>query len=279
MQFDSNRAWQEAAAAASASRSILLPVAGVFFLIPAVASSLFLGETQAMMMANLGNQDVLDRIIEADMGKIVGISLIAFVVQLVGYLAVLTLLTDRSRPTVGEAIGRSAGSLPTVIGASLIGYVIMMVAVMLVAIVGAILSAALGAAGAVLMVAGILVAMTFVAVKLSLTLPVVVVEGERNPFSALSRSWRLTHGNTGRLLGFYLLLFIGYLVIAVIAMVFVGAIAGVAGGAASKGALILTGVVSGAIGAVVAVLLCAVLAAVHRQLSGRFDSDVSDTFA
>ena len=59
MRFDSNRAWQEAVASASANRVVLLPVAGVFFLLPGLASALFLSDVQESILANLGNQEGL----------------------------------------------------------------------------------------------------------------------------------------------------------------------------------------------------------------------------
>ncbi|MFM5906190.1 MAG: hypothetical protein ACKOPO_01145, partial [Novosphingobium sp.] len=119
MIFDSNRAWQEATAAVSASRSLLLPVAGVFLLIPNVATSFFLGDIQAQILENLRNREVLSAIFDAGLGRIMGITLLAMVAALVGNAAVLVLLTDRSRPTVGEAIGRAARFLPTMIGVAI----------------------------------------------------------------------------------------------------------------------------------------------------------------
>ena len=279
MIFDSNRAWQEATAAASASRSVLLPIAGVFFLIPAVAQSFFLGDIQAQMMASLGKQEALNAIMQAEGGKIIGITLAALIIQIIGYLAVLTMLTDRNRPTVGEAIAGGIKALPTTIGAVIVGYLVMILVAMVLAIIGGVLTMLIGAAGAFVLIVGIFAVMAILGVKLSLTMPVIVVENQMNPITALTRSWRLTRGNSLRLFGFYALMFIGYLVIALILMGLIGAVAGVLGGATSKGALLLTGVVGGAIGAVVGVLFCAVLAAIHRQLSGTGDAAIGDTFA
>ena len=113
MKFDSNRAWQDAMAAVKACRSLLVPVAGVFFLIPSVATSFFLGDVQARIMENMTNREVVNGIMEAEMGKIMGFGLGAMVAGFIGYLAVLVLLTDRSRPTVGEAIARGVFGVPT----------------------------------------------------------------------------------------------------------------------------------------------------------------------
>lgn len=279
MKFDSNRAWLEAMAAIRACRSLLVPVAGVFFLIPSVATSFFLGDIQAQIMGNLDNREVLNGIVEAEFGKIMGISLFAMLAGFIGYLAVLFLLTDRSRPTVGEAILRALRFLPSLIGAVIIAYLGLVVGIMLLAIVGGILSAALEGAGASIMVVAILALVLAITVRLSLTLPVIVVEGVVNPVAALVRSWRMTRGNAMKLLGFYALLFIAYVVIAVILMVVIGAVTGVAGGTEpGEVTLILAGILSGAISAIVGVIASAVLAAVHAQLAGTSSRALDETF-
>ena len=279
MKFDSNRAWQDAMAAVKACRSLLVPVAGVFFLIPNVATSFFLGDVQARIMENMTNREVLNGIMEAEMGKIMGFGLGAMVAGFIGYLAVLVLLTDRSRPTVGEAIARGVRFLPTLIGAVIIGYIGIVLGVVLVAIIGGILSAVVGAAGAALVFIAIFALVLAATVRLSLTLPVIVVENTLNPVAALVRSWRLTQGNAFKLLGFYALLFIAYVVIAVIVMIVIGALTGVAsGGQPGEVTLILAGVLSGAISAVVGVIASAILAAVHAQLAGVSSRSVSETF-
>lgn len=279
MTFDSNRAWQDAMAAIRACRSLLVPVAGVFFLIPGVATSFFLGDVQARIMENLDNREVLNSIVEAEFGKIMGISLFAMIAGFIGYLAVLVLLTDRTRPTVGEAIGRGVRYLPSLLGAVIVGYLGLMLGIMLIAIIGGILSAVLGSAGAALMIIAIFALVLAVTVRLSLALPVIVVENALNPVSALVRSWRLTQGNAFRLLGFYALLFIAYVVIAVILMVVIGAVTGVAGGGEpGEVTLILAGILSGAISAVVGVIASAVLAAVRAQLGGSSSQSIGETF-
>ncbi|MFM6933523.1 MAG: glycerophosphoryl diester phosphodiesterase membrane domain-containing protein [Novosphingobium sp.] len=279
MNFDSNRAWQDAMASAKACQSLLLPIAGVFFLIPAVASSFFLGDLQARMLENLANREVLNGIVEAEAGKIITISLLTMVAGFIGYLSVLVLLTDRSRPTVGQAIMRGVRYLPTMLGATIIGYIALIVFTVLIGVVGGILAAIIGGAGVALIVVAIMVLLTGGAVRFSMTMPVIVAENELNPVTALKRSWQLTRGNAFKLLGFYALLFIAYVVITVILMIVIGAISGLAGGSEpGQATLIFTGVISGAIVAVVGVIASAVLAAVHAQLAGVNDASFGETF-
>ena len=284
MKFDSNQAWQQATAAVSANFSMLLPIAGVFFLVPSLVSTWFFGDMQAAMLANIANPQANEAMVQGMIGKFAGFGLAAMLVQSVGNMALLGLLTDRARPTVGEAIGNAVKSLPTVIGA----IVLFIVAYFVVALVAGIViggAAALVksmALTAILAIAA-LVAVFYVLTKLSLTLPVIVIERVMNPATALTRSWQLTKGNSFRIFLFYLLLAIAYLVVAIVVFVALGSLFGIgqmAVGAAPPGsaALIGMGLLSGVLGAVVAMYLNAILAAVHRQLSGPSADAISQTF-
>jgi membrane-anchored glycerophosphoryl diester phosphodiesterase (GDPDase) len=278
MKFDSNRAWRDASAAASANREVLLAVAGVFFLLPGLASVLFLSDFQADMMANFSNPAAAERIMKGMTGPVVGFGLVSFVLQAIGYLAMLGLLTDRTRPTVGEALVAAIKALPSVIGAALLfffGY--MMAIVVLAALAGALSQVTgLGAVVAILVV-GLIGGVVYAMVKLSLVLPVIVIERVHNPAAALVRSWQLTRGNSLRLLAFYLLLGLAYLVIVmVVGMVAMALTALVAG--QGKVSMLIGGVVSGVVGAAASALFTAILAAIHRQLAGPSAEAIGATF-
>ena len=278
MKFDSNRAWREASAATSANREVLLAVAGVFFLLPGVASLLFLSDFQADMMANFGNPAAANRMMKGMTGPVVGFGLVSFVLQAIGYLAMLALLTDCTRPTVGQAIGVAIKALPSVIGATLLfffGY--MMAIIFITLLVGAMRSVAgFGAVAGALVV--LLIGVVFYSmVRLSLVLPVIVIEKVQNPAAALVRSWRMTRGNSLRLLAFYLLLGLAYLVITmVVGMVSMALAALIAG--QGKVSMLIGGVVSGIVGAVASSLFTAILAAIHRQLAGPSPEAIGATF-
>lgn len=278
MKFDSNSAWREACASASANRDTLLALAGVFFLLPGCASVLFLSDFQADMMANFGNRAAADRIMAGMTGPVLGFALVSFVLQAIGYLAMLALLTDRARPTVGEAITSAAKALPTVIGAALLFVSGYMLAIVMFAMVAAALGsvANLGALAGML-VAALIAAAFYSMVRLSLILPVIVIENVKNPVAALVRSWRLTKGNSLRIFVFYLLLGIAYLVILmVIGMLSMGLVALIAGQA--KIAQMIGGLIGAIIGAAASALFTAVLAAIHRQLAGPSPDAIGATF-
>lgn len=278
MSFDSNRAWREATASVSANREVLLAVAGVFFVLPGFASVLFLSDFQADMLANLGNPAATDRIMAGMTGPVVGFGAVSFVLQSIGYLAMLALLTDRARPTVGQALGIAVRALPTVAGAALLFFAGTLGALLVLTM----FSAALGSAASVGAIAGLVVVLLFAGlvyamVKLSLVLPVIIIERVSNPVAALLRSWRLTKGNSFRLFFFYLLLTVVYFVILMVVGV---ATMGLAAVIAGQGKLttLVGGLVSAIIGAVASALLIAVLAAIHRQLAGPSPEALGSTF-
>lgn len=277
MHFDSNRAWQEAVAAVSANRDVLLPVAGVFFMLPAVLAAFFLGDLQTAMMTNLANPEALNQVLEGKTGLVATIGLLSALAQFVGSIAMLMLLTDRGRPTVGQVIGAAIAALPTMLGVLVLMWLVMLVAVLVLGVVSAALAAVLPTGVAMFLIAILMMAVMFyVLVKLSLVTPVVAIEGVRNPIHALSRSWQLTKGNSLRIFAFYVMLFIAYMVISILIMMLVGGLLALLG----SGTVVtfMSSVVSGAVGAVIAVLFTAVVAAIYRQLAGPSAQAVSSTF-
>ena len=285
MRFDSNQAWTEAVASVKAHRAVMWPVAGVFFLLPGLIWVWFFSDTQAELMAGMRNQATASAAMAAMFGKVMPFLLVLMVIQAVGNLSLLGLLTDRTRPTVGQAIGTAARSLPTVIGAGLLIFIVYMVIGLLVGLViGLIVALTKVAAIAMVFVVAGLVAMFWALTRLSLLLPVIVVDKVSNPITAITRAWGLTKGSAASLFLFYLLLLVAYAVIAAVVQLALGAVMGVTMMGAgettkSSGALIAMGLIGGVMGAVVAVLLNAILAAVHRQLAGPSVDAYTDTFA
>ena len=278
MNFDSSRAWRDAMALVQANREVLIAVAGVFFLLPGIASALFLTDYQNNLMANIGNSAAVRQLMEGNVGKVMSFGLISLLLQSVGHMAMLALLTDRTRPTVGQALGIAVRAFPTLAATILIVFAGYLLGALIYAVFAGVLGVATGIEMLtfvlILLLAGVMV---YVMVKLSLTMPAIVIEKVLNPFAALTRSWRLTRGNSLRLFLFYLLLVLIYLVIAT---VFGGGIMLIATLAAGEGtlSLVVTALVSGLFGAVASLLITAILAAIHRQLAGPSAESLGATF-
>lgn len=267
MKFSMSDAWRDATAMMSANREVLLVIAGIFFLLPSLAMAFAVPGLQESMMADptMATDALMD--IYASWWWLLAIVLLA---QLVGYLAMLALLRDTTRPTVAEAMKTGLSGVLTAIGM----YLVLGLAALAISLVLGLLLAAIPALGAVAVLAA-LIAGIYVMVKLSLAMPVIAIEKVGSPIRAIARSWRLTRGNSLRLFLFYLLLVIVYLVISTVIAAVLGLLFALLGGST---AMVLNGLVSSILSCVLTVVFVAVIAAVHRQLAGPSAEAVSATF-
>lgn len=270
MRFDSNKAWSEAMAMVAANRDVLWAVAGVFLVLPALALTLLAPPPEAPAGVE---PRVLFELMSAYYSESAPWLLGLAVLQLIGTLTMLALFTDRARPTVGQAMQLGVkGLVPSILAQLLAGAAFFLVAVIPIVLASLSGSAALTTT----VVLGAIAGLIYVAVRISMVAPVVMVEGERNPVAALRRSWGLTAGHTGRLLLFYALLFVGFWVVILLV-----------GGLADMGLRLVLGVAIGApLGAFIAAALqgvmqiyfTAVYAATHRQLAGPSADVAAQTF-
>lgn len=270
-RFDSNRAWQDALALIKANRDLLLALAGAFVVLPAFAIAVLLpqpepakGVDAMAFVATLGEYYRKNALILVAAGLI----------HTAGTLAMFALFTDASRPTVGQAIQQGFARMPTVIFAQII------------------LGAAVGAMLLVPVLLGEITkapALTFLGVtagiglgvwamvRLSLLPAAVVVEKLGNPLQAIRRSWALSEGNAFRLLIFFALILIAFLVSTMVASGLVNALLTlvVGGEAAMLGATLMATCVQAAM----TVCFTAVFAASYRQLAGAPAEPVGNTFS
>ena len=274
-KLDLGRAWNEAMALLSANRDVVLIVAAVFFFLPNVISTLMLPSQEALMMQleALGEQpepDELMALVSAYFEQSWWIYLLFALVQAAGVMGLLALLTDSSRPTVGEALSFGLKALaPYLVAQILSGLVMIGVPFLLVAI-GGLVSVALAA---LLAFVGIGLAV-YIWIKFSLVSPVIAIEKVMNPVAALSRSWRLTKGNSLRLLAFYFLLVICVMVLwLVVSMVL--SLFTLMGEEIGLFAMAIGG---GLMSMAFTTVMLLVLVAVHRQLSGRGGEPLGATF-
>lgn len=263
-----SEAWREATAMMSANREVLLIVGGLFFFLPSVVMGLAMGDVQEAAMADPENAANVMLSLYSSWGWLIALISIA---SIVGYLALLALLRDHSRPTVGGAIKIGFTGLFPAIGT----YLILVLGIGLA--LGIVIAVAAVAGGPVAVLLGAVAGAgaIYLSVKVSLAGPVIAIDKIYNPLKVLSRSWALTKGNSFRLFLFFLLLMIVYLVVAMVVGAIAGALSMVGGASVS---LTVNAVLSGLVSAVVSVVFVAVLAAAHRQLSGPSAASVSATF-
>lgn len=270
MKFDSNLAWKEASSAVAANRDVLLALVGVFFLLPSLAFALLMPAPQAQPGATPEQAMALTQAYYLSaMPYLIPMTL----VQAAGTLGLLSLFTDRRRPTVAEAIKLGFIGLLPYVGAQLLlglGFGIVF------GLLGGIAVATGVKALVVIVIVLIVVGVAYTGIKTSLAAAVIMVDGVRNPVAALRRSWALTKGNSLRLGLFYLLLGVVFVVIITIIMAIVGLLATMLAGGES--ARVIAAVVSSALGAVMTLYFVAAVAAAHRQLAGPSPERVSQAF-
>ncbi|MCB2066333.1 MAG: hypothetical protein KDE15_06800 [Erythrobacter sp.] len=271
MKFDMNAAWNDAMAMIGANREVLLVLAGVFFLLPALVATLVIPPVPPMLVETPEDFQRLAEMVQAEMLQYWWVYALSLLAQMVGYLAMLALLRHSERPTVGAALaGGFKALLPAIAAYLLFSFALSLVLTVLLA-----LTAVTGGIGALITVPLMLVGSIYVAVKVSLAAPVIAIEKVYNPAAVLLRSWRLTKGNSLRLFVFFLLIGVTYMVIAIVLGALVQGVASLMG--QDSGAL-LVAFVSALLGSVFTVVMIAALAAAHRQLSGPATGSYSGTF-
>jgi len=270
MRFDSNKAWQDAVQAVTANRDVLWALAGVFYVLPSFAFAVAFpqpeppaGSSPEQLLAQLGSYYT----------SAAPFMLVTMVLQLIGTLAILTMMTDSRRPTVGEAIRIGAASMLPVLAAQLLlGFGLGLVAAFALGLAGLSGSVPLIVALSIMLVAAIF----YLSVRTMLVAPAVAVDGLRNPIAALRRSWDLTSGKAGPLALFFVLLVIAAAVIFGIVMLVTGVVLALLAG--PETAKLIAALVSSALVAGVTVLFVGVVAAVHRQLAGPTADTTASTF-
>ena len=268
-KLDTNAAWKEASAIVSANREVLLALAGVFFMLPSLAAAVIAGQPE--VIPGMKPEQMMT-VMKAFYARFWWLMLLSLAIQIVGLLAMLTLMRDRSRPTVGQAI---RSGLPGALSA-LVSWILMIVGLSVAGGLLIVVSAVISPILATVVVLLFVVTSIYVTVRLILVAPVVTVESVFNPLTAMARSWRLTKGNFWRIFAFVWLITILFLLVAAIIMAVIGLVLAVA--SSGEPQRIIAAVFSSALGAVGAVYFAAVVAAIHRQLGGPAAADLSATF-
>lgn len=279
VKLNMGQAWSDATAMLGANRDTVAAIVGLFFFLPYFALAVFVPEVVNPTPVEAPPGTDPEVVMNAATSALVeqyannwAYFLIFVVSQLIGTLCLLVLLTDRSRPTVGEALKQGVKSTPSYLAAQILTALFAVLVVGLpLQILGRIAPAPVTALLGLVMIFAVL----YIFVKFALIAPVIAVEGELNPISAMRRSWTLTKGNSFRLASFFLLLIIA---IGIVALLVTSVLSLVLSAFGESIANTGNGIVSGLSNAIVGALLLGVLAAVHRQLAGPPSEEISETF-
>jgi hypothetical protein len=213
--LDSLAAWHSAKRMVFANRDMLAAIAGVFFLLPGLIASAVLPVPQ--FAKGMDQQQLADAVAQfyASAGPIL---LALTLPTLVGYLTLLTMLLDRTRPTVGGAIVQALRALPSYLAAQLITALVL--SVVWVALVGGLALVLPPQIAALLS----LVVMVYPLTRVVLIGPEMVAQRLRNPLRAITGGLARTRGQFLPILGFLGSATALFLVIYGVVMIFVSVV-------------------------------------------------------
>lgn len=237
-KLDGGKAWADVTAMARGHAELLLLIGGLFMMLPALASELFLPFVPAaktipgLMAERLAYT-------EANLLPL----LLVVLVSTFGQAAILALLLDPVRPTVAQSLRIGLANLFWLLLANLIT------------------SLAVGVGLTLLIVPGLYLFGRLIAVP-----AILFAERRTNPVELLSRSFALTEGNGWRSILFFAVIWITAAIVVQAVASVAGIAVGLAGGEVARfgRALILA-----TLDACFALLLLLTYAAVYRQLAGR----------
>lgn len=258
------QAWNDAMSLLRGNQQVVLVVAGVFFFLPNLALLLLMPEAMVAAETPVSGEPDMDALLQTlstAYGAIWWQFLLVTVLSEIGMLGLLALLTDHNRPTVGEALKAGIVYLLPYFATQILTALAAALLISVPFILGVTVGVAAGALTGILA----LVAILYIYTKFLLAAPVIVVEDVKNPIRALGRSWSLTKGNSVRLFLFYFLILVVFVVVTTVLGI-VGSALGLLAGADAT--IIINGLISAGANMVFITLYLAVLAAVHRQLSG-----------
>lgn len=276
MKFDMGRAWERAMQMIKGNLSVLAILAGVFFFLPNVLSTIVsagpTAELEAMMAGgNDADPEALMAALSGFFAEVWWLILLSWVIQAIGIVSILALLTDNSRPTVGDTIKIGVTHMPTYLVAS----VLTSIFAAFVAMIPVFLGALLGPVVAVLMALVSIALFVYLFTKFLLVPAVIGVERELNPIAALIRSWKITKGNTFLLFVFFFLLIVAAVIVLWVATMVVGVVFALFGPTIQ---VVGEGIIVGALNAGWLIIFVAALAASHRQVTSEDSAAVSETF-
>jgi hypothetical protein len=237
-RFSPSAGWDEVRQLLGREMPLLVAIAGVFFLFPGLILSFRLPPVE-----DISSLNAIVAVLQPYLPLIFVISLI----QMVGQLAIWSLVMAGGRLTVGEAIKAALLFLPFYFLINLASNLIVGLGLLLFILPGIYLATRLAPIGVI-----------------------AISENIRNPIVAIQRSFAVTKGNALPIFAFLLIIGIVFLLISIVCSIVFGSVLALsgldmdAGGAGSALLAVISGLVSAA-GTTVFTLMAV---AIYRQLTG-----------
>ena len=259
------RAWEETVAFVKREGALLFPVALVFLALPIVLFQQLVpadtvqGMLDAMRKAEAGGARTP---VTVPTGFWLGF-IVTMILSLIGALAVYALAL-RPGISVGEAMKLGLKRLPVLMGAGLLVAVGTGLAFILLSVAAAVFGKVVGSAAlTTLVVVGIICGMAFIAVRL-LLLNALAIDRSVGPIDVVRQSFALTRGQFWRLFAFLAVVIMLTIIVQTAVQSIFGVIGGLVGGADI--AVLVAGLATAALSAVVQVYFMVMTARMYRQL-------------
>lgn len=259
MSFSLDETWRDTVTLLRANGSMLVPLGGVFFLLPLILYSL---TSPLFEPPQTQNQQVIAKALAEHLSRIAMPLLLLTATFMLGTAAIYHLLLGRDRPTVGQSIAAGARTWPRLV----------MLAVMLAAVQFALLiatsivaaAAGLGPGAASLLLAVYVVAGLYVTARFLPVGPGIVAERLGNPVDFLRRGLALSKGSGWRIALFLLaLLVVSFVLILAVQLVLGAALVYLGGDTGAQMAAILSAILV----SVLMVVLTVAYVAIYRCLA------------
>ncbi len=275
MKFNMNTVWSDAIELVRENFQLLAVIAAIFLLLPSLAAYLLVPDFQNFIDPTV-DQEVLAQQMLDMIGPLIGLVAIAMIFQFTGYGAMIALIGD-NRPTVGQALTMGIKIVPSTFAIMILFVIAYMIGAFIITLPVALVAGILGApALTVIAIFVILIFVVWLMTRMSLSLPVLILEDTLNPITAVLRSFKLTGPNQWAILLFWFVLGVVYMVIALLLTGVFSVIAALMGSGVI--AMAILGLANGAIGMVVGMVICAISVSMYSQLAGPSTSVIEDTF-
>lgn len=259
MAFSLDETWRDAVTLLRANASMLLPLGGVFFLLPLILFSI---AAPVFVSPQTQDQQVMARALADYLPQIVLPLLLMLAVFVLGRAAIYHLLLDPARPTVGGAIAAGARSWPSLMLLLLILTATQLLLLMTISIVAGVLG--LGAGAASLLFIVFLLAAAYVAARFVAAAPAIAAERLRSPVAFVRRGLGLTKGQGGRIAIFLFVFGVASLILVYAIQIVVGSVLVLLGGDAGRQ---IAGIVSSILSSAALVVLTVIHVAIYRRLA------------
>lgn len=259
MKLSYSAVWQRGSTLLRDNASLIVPVAGIFMFLPALLTGHFLPFPKPQRPDQVG--PLFSAYLSANFHWI----LLSNLLNMAGSLSILSIVLDKDKHTVANAIGRAVALLPFYFLAMLLWWILMCLAIFPGVVLAAVAEAMKIPFARLILLLVALACFVYAYGRTALTGPVMVAGQQRNPIAPLLGSFHLTDGNGWATGGLITIVFIVLLIVYLAVSAALGIPLLLVAGDELGGLLML--IVAAALSAAIYAILTVIYAAIFLELS------------